>query len=237
MGIVHQSPRQTADLDFSTDLRPEPNLPDDIRTALDRAFPLASARLGNPDLVCKVQTLKVKPRANSLERDQFPALEITIAYALRGSSQADRLAKGHGSDTVKVSISFNEPVDALQIVKLGQQGPEIRAYSLLDLIAEKLRALLQQKLRNRYRRQDMYDIAMLADAFPLDRDEKRHLLDVHRRTCAAHNIVPHVDSLEDPELIRRARDQWHTLDLELETVPDFDACLENVQRLYRDLPW
>ena len=83
MGIVYQSPRQTVDLDFSTNLRPDIDLLDNIGEWLDGAFPLAAARLGNPDLICKVQSIKHKPRASTFTKDRFPAVEMKIAYGTR----------------------------------------------------------------------------------------------------------------------------------------------------------
>jgi len=42
-----------------------------------------------------------------------------------------------GSRTIlDVDISFREPVNAIQLVRLGESGETFRAYSLIDLIAE-----------------------------------------------------------------------------------------------------
>lgn len=237
MGIVYNSPRQTADLDFSTTLQPETGIDQVIRTTLDEAFPLAAARIGYPNLICRVQTIDPKPHPIKFPDYSFPALNIKIAYALRGSSQEDKLVQGICSQVIHTDISFNEPVDAIQIVRLGPQGQKIHVYSLIDLVAEKLRALLQQELRNRYRRQDIYDLALLAKNFPLDGDEKIHLLAVFREKCRARQIDPTPSSLEDPEIISRARREWDTLELELEEVPDFDKCLQDVKHFYQELPW
>ncbi len=43
-------------------------------------------------------------------------------------------------------------------------GDKLCAYSLTDLMAEKYRAMLQQVIRNRNRRQDGYDLDRLASA-------------------------------------------------------------------------
>ena len=237
MGIVYDSPRQTADLDFTTTLQPEIGIDQVIRGTLDQAFPQAAARLGYPDLICRIQTIEPKPHPVKFPEYDFPALKIKIAYARRGSAQEEKLVQGICPQVINADISFNEPVDAIQVVRLGSNGETIHVYSLIDLIAEKLRALLQQEHRNRYRRQDVYDLALLVNAFPLDDDEKIRLLAAFREKCRSRDIEPTSSSLANPELIRRARREWHTLELELEEVPDFDTCLQEVERFYRELPW
>lgn len=237
MGIRYDSPRQTADLDFTTSLEPNVDEIADIRAELDDALLRAAVRLGYPDLVSRVQTVKQRPRPSKFATASFPALKMKIAYALRGSSQESRLNAGQCPTTLEADISFNEPIDALQIVRLGPGGSEIEAYSLVDLMAEKLRALLQQEIRNRYRRQDIYDLALLIERFPFDQSEQTHLLEVFRRTSASRSINPDQDSISSPEVVHRARSEWDTLASELGELPDFEERFEIVNQFYRSLPW
>ncbi len=237
MGIRYASPRQTADLDFTTTLEPNPDEIVRIRAELDDALLRAAAQLGYPDLVCRVQTAREKPRANSLVNDTFPALEIKIAYALRDSPQETRLKVGQCPTTLEADISFNEPINAPQLVKLGKDGPIIEAYSLLDLMAEKMRALLQQVNRNRHRRQDVFDLAYLIERFALDTKEMAHLLEVFKKTSASRGIDPDQNSLSNPQVIERARAEWATLALEIGDLPNFEERFEIVNRFYRSLPW
>jgi predicted nucleotidyltransferase component of viral defense system len=164
-------------------------------------------------------------------------LKLKIGYALRGSRQQKRFERGQSPHTLAVDISFREPIGAIQIVKLGDHGGFVRAYSLLDLIAEKMRALLQQKLRNRFRRQDIYDIDALLSRFSLEQDEKAELHELFLKKCVARNIKPELESLSDPEVIRRARDDWDTLALEIGSVTVFEDCFARVDAFYRSLPW
>ncbi len=54
---------------------------------------------------------------------------------------------------------------------------KLTAYTLTDLFAEKLRSLLQQVIRNKTRRQDIFDLMLLNDNYPdLDETEKQGLL-------------------------------------------------------------
>ena len=235
MGIRYHSPRQTADLDFTADL--DPSEMGDIRAELDTAMRRAAAILGYTDLICRVQTMRHRPSKRRFAGASFPALEVKIAYALRGSPQEGALHAGRCNTLLEADISFREPVDEIQIVRLGHDGPEIAAYSLTDLIAEKLRALLQQPIRNRYRRQDVYDLAHLIETFSFGQDELRHLLEVFFAKCRSRDIEPSSGSLSDPEVIRRAKSEWNTLDLELGELPDFDERFGIVERFYRSLPW
>jgi len=237
MAVVYESPRGTADIDFTTDLEPSPELPANLRDALDKELPRAAARLGFPDLVLRVQTVKERPRPFKTADLQFPALYVTIAYAKRGSGAERHILNGQGQHVIELEVSFNEPVHAIEVVRFGASGPSFSAYALTDLIAEKFRALLQQVTRNRYRRQDVYDIAYLAERFPPDEGERAAILKAFRVKCAARGITPTADSFSNPDVSARARSEWDTLRQEIGEVPDFDACFAKVTELYTSLPW
>jgi predicted nucleotidyltransferase component of viral defense system len=237
MAVVYQSPRGTADIDFTTDLAASPELPVELRDALNKELPRAAARLGFPDLVLRVQTVKEQPRPFKTADIQFPALYVTIAYARRGSKAERHILNGQGQHVIELEVSFNEPVHAIEVVRFGASGPSFSAYALPDLIAEKFRALLQQVTRNRYRRQDVYDIAYLADRFPPDEEERAAILAAFQDKCAARGIVANAGSVSNPDVNARARSEWGTLRQEIGELPDFDECFVKVEALYRSLPW
>lgn len=237
MGVVYQSFRQTADIDFTTNLEPDPGIADRLRNALTAAFPRVAAELGYPELMCNVQSARYFPNAKLFPKADSPALKIKVGYAHRGSKQQASFERGKATNVLEVDISFREPVGAIQVVHFAGTGGKILAYSLYDLVAEKLRALLQQEVRNRFRRQDIYDIDILVERFSFDGDEKRRLLYLLFKKCAARNIIPSREALAQPEIVRRAKDQWTTLALELEELPDFDTCFVRVDDFYRSLPW
>ena len=82
MAVVYGSPRNTGDLDFTTDLPASPDLGERLRTELDRAFPRVCARLGYPDLLLRVQTVREMPRPFAGPHHlSFPALKLGIAFA------------------------------------------------------------------------------------------------------------------------------------------------------------
>jgi hypothetical protein len=242
MAVVYGSPRATADMDFTTDLAPSPELPETLRKALDDALPRAAARLGYPDLALRVQTVRERPRKFGSPGTSFPALDMKVAYARRGSGEG-RLASGQAPHVIDLEVSFNEPMHAIEVIRLGVNGPSFAAYALTDLLAEKFRALLQQVTRNShrqqrvYRRQDVYDIAHLATRFPPDENERAAILASFRDKCRARGITPTADSLHDPRIAERARAEWNSLRQEVGTLPDFDECFVKVVALYSSLPW
>lgn len=236
MGVVYKSPRQTGDVDFTAISEPNMEMAEALKAALNDAFPRAAAKLGYPDLMCNVQSSRYEPSAKMFAKATGPLLALRVGYAKRGAPQERLFRAGTASDVLDVDIAFREPVNAIQIVQLGE-GVTIRAYSLLDLIAEKLRALLQQPKRNRNRRQDVYDIASLLEKFSLDEGEKTDLLAFLHEKCRARDINPDRDALGQLAVRDRAKKDWNTLGLELEELPDFDHCFDIVNEFYRSLPW
>jgi hypothetical protein len=234
MNLVYDSPRNTSDVDFTTTLAPEEYQPF-FQTHLDQGMRRAAARLGYTDLVCKVQSVKTQPR--EFVGARFPALSITIGSARRGTNEERRLNEGQAPQTLQVDITFHEPVENIEIIQLDPSG-DLNGYALTEVIAEKLRALLQQKQRNRVRRQDVYDIAYLIDRFPLDEKEQAEVLRMFLRKSRERDIAADRDSLSDPEIAARARSQWESMQAELDhPLPDFDASFAAVEAFYRALPW
>lgn len=237
MAVVYGSPRGTADIDFTTDLKASAELPNQLSEALNKELPRAAARLGFPDLVLRVQTVKERPRPFKNADSSFPALYVTVAYAKRGSKAERHVIAGKGPQIVELEISFNEPVYAIEVVQLGANGTSFSAYALTDLIAEKLRALLQQVPRNRNRRQDVYDISFLTERFALDAEERAATLESFLHKCAARDITPTTESISNSEVKSRAEAEWETLKQEIGDIPDFEYCFARVDELYRSLPW
>lgn len=237
MGVVYGSPRQTGDIDLTTIIDPQPGIAEKLAEALDLNFPRAAAELGYPDLMCRVQSKKYFPKGEAFPKNDGPSVKLGIGYAIRGSRQETLFRRGRSPHKLDIDISFKEPVGAIQVVNSGSTASGFRAYSLLDLIAEKLRALLQQEKRNRYRRQDIYDLHTLIRHFDLDDDEKERLRQLLLRKCEARGITPEQGSLSEPEVFRRAREDWDSMKLEIGELPDFDECFADVDAFYRSLPW
>ena len=236
MGLAYGSPRQTSDVDLTTYFTADGNVDNEIRGLLDSALPRAAAELGYADLLVRTHSVKRQPAKIVFEEAEFPALELKIAYAQRGTREETALSEGKTTSVIKLEISFNEPLRQFQVLELTG-GQELRAYSLADLIAEKYRAMLQQVPRRRNRRQDVYDLDLLTADNQIDDSCRAQILDVLIEKCRARRISPTHASLDDPEIKRRSGTDWQTIELELGEVPDFEGCFARVSKFYRDLPW
>lgn len=238
MGVVYGSPRQTADLDFTAGFSPDNQIEEELRAALDTELRRAAARIGYPALECRVQSIKRQPRRDCFVEADFPALDMKIAYAERDTRPHKQLQVGQCPTVLKMEVSFKEPVHAVQLVRLGPEGsPGVRVYSLVDVMAEKLRALLQQTIRGRNRRQDIYDLDFLLRLFPPTYEVIREIHEAFLSKSRSRGIEPRPDSLADPEVKRHAEAEWHTLALELGELPPFPHAYANVEAFYRSLPW
>lgn len=234
MGLAYDSPRQTADIDFTTTLAHVGDAGNMVRQQLDSMFPRAAAALGYADLVVKTHSVKKLPKA--IPDAAFPALKLKIGSAKRDTAQERALQTGQASVVIDTDISFNEPVLQTQVLVLTG-GRELLAYSLVDLMAEKYRAILQQVTRKRNRRQDVYDLDWLIVYNEIDERLQKQILTTLGVKCQERQIEPTRASLDDPEVKRRARADWHSMALELGEVPDFEDCFTRVSEFYRNLPW
>ena len=235
MGLAYGSPRQTTDIDLTAAFAAVGDIDDRIGTLLNSAFPRAAASLGYADLVLRTQSAKGRPNHIFPEAD-FPALKLKVAYACRGTNEERALNEGMASSVIDVDISFNEPLNHVQVLQLTG-GQNLYAYGLIDLIAEKYRALLQQIPRNRYRRQDVYDLDILICDVLTDGVAALDILQALMEKCSARLLTPNRRSLDNSEVRLRAARDWNTMELELDDLPEFEDCYERVAVFYRSLPW
>ena len=237
MGLVYGSPRQTSDIDFSvaTTESPDENTTDTFKKLLNSALLRTAAKLGYADMVVRIQSVKELPHNRYLNAC-FPALQLKIAYAERGSHQEERLLEGMAANIIRLDISFNEEMSEIQFLEITD-GESLLAYSLIDLIAEKYRAMLEQVHRNRRRRQDVYDLDILILDPELDDEAKAKILITLIKKCQSRGIIPSLNSIDNPEIRSRSGSEWDTLELEIGEIPDFNSCFERVATFYRQLPW
>ncbi len=237
LGLAYGSPRQTTDIDFSTTLSVDNDIEELILSSLNNTFPRTAASLGYANIIVRVQTVKYRPRKQTFLQDMSPAIKLKIAYAVRNrTNEFKRLKEGRSSNVINVDISFKEPLEHIQFLQLND-GKELLSYGLIDLVAEKYRALLQQKTRERDRRQDVYDLYILIRDGHLEGILLQELLETLFVKCRARDLEPERQSLDDSEIRSRAAKNWGTLKLELETVPDFEECFRRIADFYRSLPW
>lgn len=241
MGFAYNSPRRTTDMDFSYVPfgKPDHDTADNLRSLFDTALERTAKKLGYADMIMRVQSIDPQP-PSYLDAD-FPALKFKIAYAKRGTNQAKQLEAGSASAVARLDISFNEQIDGAQELQISEEK-SLLSYSLADLVAEKYRALLQQPIRKRNRRQDVYDLNFLLRHY---RDAlykfKPKIHKVLVEKCLSRDLPPlSRESIDGPEVRERAGRDWDTLKQELgrnDPLPDFDPCFETVASFYRQLPW
>jgi hypothetical protein len=235
LGIKYKVIRHTRDIDFSTGLKRKDI---DISSLLDdlaRALVKAGESL-NYGLDCRIQKIEVKPNN---EDASFPTLRISIGYAYKSTPKHKRLIAGHCSDVVQFDLSFNEP-NVFPDELFDLDGSEaIRVYSLQDFTAEKFRAIIQQPVRNRYRRQDAYDLFCLIEMNQIcSMAIKEDVLKSLHTKSLSRGIMVTKESLDDPEVIRRSEKDYSTLEQEIEgELPPFKKVYNVVKSYYKSLPW
>ena len=160
--FAFQSPRSTKDLDFT--IAGDEIADDDqrLRSLLDEALHFAHRRFG---VKAKCQRVERRPRA-SLASTR-PTYSISVAYQLPSDHYFHNFEERNNIPTIiPVEVSFN---DLICETRRWSDDNALLVCSLEDVLAEKLRSLLQQKIRNRNRYQDVYDIARYARHATIDR--------------------------------------------------------------------
>lgn len=233
MSIAFKSERATGDVDltgFNADITLE-----HLHDTLDGLMRRAAATIGYATLRCQVQTIKKQPKAEGFpENFNAPALAVTIAYTQAGSKEEERLNRGNASSVIQVDISFKECVFQKTDLHLHYPGIKISAYSITDILAEKLRATIQQVKRShvRNRRQDIYDIAFLLNNNSIKEDDKANILTAFLAKCAVRNLTVDQHSLDDPAIKAASQKEWETIYLEVSELPDFENCFTLVHDFY-----
>ena len=231
MGLAHGSPRQTTDIDLTAGFRAEEDIAERIERDLEETLAVTAADLGYTDTIVRVEFIKKLPR-NQFDHAKFPGLKIRIFHGVR-RLDGDKLAFVNHFD---IDVSFNEPQPGTIDLEIAE-GRSLLAYALVDLIAEKYRAILQQIPRRRQRSQDIYDLDYLIAEVDSIGDMGTQIHAAMMEKCLARNIEPYRDSLDNPEIKRRSSAGWQSLTLEVDDLPDFERCFASVKRHYKSLPW
>lgn len=208
LDFVWNPNRSTLDLDFSVDMteRESRDLAEERLAELLSGGLAASER----DLGVRfgVHSVRCQPPG---EGKTFVTYTARIGYALPDDqNNRTRLEAGRPSTfVIPVEISVNEPIGADESLSFGGGRP-LRVSTLEDIVAEKLRAFLQQRgdLRNRHRAQDLLDVAFALQRHNLDRAlVSRFLLD----KAQARNVPVSKTAFHDQELADRARQGYEGL--------------------------
>jgi hypothetical protein len=120
-------------------------------------------------LVMAERRYQVKARCQSIHRKPpghdktMPTYSLKVCYQLPGDRYYQNFAERKSfSEVVEIEISLNDVLCETDERELAGSTKPVRVCTFEDIIAEKLRALLQQIPRKRSRPQDVFDIASMA---------------------------------------------------------------------------
>ena len=239
MSMAFKSDRATGDVDLTADYEPSETV-NWFENELNNLMRRSSASLGYSNLICRVQTVKKLPKPDGFpQKFSTPALSVTIAYAEQGSKVEERLIEGKSPTVISVDVSFKELIFQKNEFFLNHAGIKISSYSIEDVIAEKIRATIQQTNRDhvRNRRQDIYDIDFLIKNQPMDDGLKLSIIKALCIKCESRNLVIDQSTLDDDEIRNASKKDWETISLEVSHLPDFDDSYDRVLKFYKSLPW
>ncbi|MDQ3693364.1 MAG: nucleotidyl transferase AbiEii/AbiGii toxin family protein [Chloroflexota bacterium] len=134
---------------------------------------------------------------------------------------------------IRLDISLIEPICDAPMKQIASEL-RLRVATIEDIVAEKLRALLQQPIRNRQRRQDLLDIAVIMSRQPgFDRRlVSRFMLE----KAAARDVIVTRLAFHHDEVIRRARIGYDELKITTRvSFIDFNDALAALFKLVDDL--
>jgi hypothetical protein len=235
LAIKYSSSRYTIDVDFSTSLKVSEIDNDKFKIELDKQLTLSSESL-NYGMACLIQKFKQQP--NDPEATT-PTFRITVGYANKSDrNNFKSLLNRRSSTVIKIDYSFNEIIQETEELYLSE-NKAIMTYSYTDLIAEKYRALLQQKKRNRWRSQDVYDLYYILKNFGHpDYDTKGKILDTLKKKSASRGILAVKESMSDPEIKDRSSKRYNHLSQKIyDDLPEFETAYKYIKSIYESLPW
>lgn len=235
LAIRYDSSRYTRDLDFSTKDKYTTESADALLEELRDGLVTAEDRLPY-NTRCRLQSYKVQPKG---ENKTHQSLALKIGYAnSSNAAQIARLDAGNSPLVVEIDYSFNEAVFDVEVLELDG-GATIHSYTLNNVLAEKMRSLLQQPVRKRNRRQDVYDIwLLLKSGAALTSEELAKIHTMLVASCGSKGIDPDINSMELEEVVSMARAGYQDLAADVAgELPTFDEAMSQVVALYRSLPW
>lgn len=232
--LKYQGIRHTKDLDFATPQNLSDIQVDKLIAELDQCMLDASESLPY-GLYCSIQRHKVNPPGDD---KSYQTLEINVGYAYKGTASHRRLLRKNCSTIISIDFSFNEINQDTMYFDVTKDS-KIKAYSLHDLVAEKYRAIIQQKTRNRIRRQDSFDIYwLIINNFIIGDDIHRKILESLLSKSKSRGLMVQQGSLGDEDIIRRSKQEYSTLADEIDhELPPFDELYQAVRAFYESLPW
>jgi len=205
LAVRYHSSRFTRDIDFSTSKRlQEVDLPALLATIAE-ALTAVSAD-NEHAMALRLQSHEIKPP--NRPGVNFPTLQMRIGYASRLEPKSLKRLESTGStQVVQVDYSFNEWASGREQQEVD--GGHLLMYTFHDLVAEKLRSVLQQPIRGqgRPRYQDIYDIFLLLGT-AVDDGDKAIILTKLFEASKDRQVHLHKEALRDEQVIKLSREQY-----------------------------
>lgn len=233
---VFHSPRASVDLDF-TDRKTISNEREDVlQEFLEEFCRELDANLTEllPDTIYEdlyVQSTQIKPP--NVDLRDTPAFEIKIGYTRRTDRQRPY------PDVVKLEITLNDVICEDQPHQVD--GGEIDVCSLNDIIAEKLRSLIQQKeaIRDRSRPNDVFDIWFYHTRLEELFDYEKITEFLKEKSAAKFDLsfVRKAVFVDEGEVKEKARDGFDQIEETVSgiTFPSFEEAWEEVLAVIEQL--
>jgi predicted nucleotidyltransferase component of viral defense system len=236
LALRYHSSRFTRDIDFSTSQRLQEFDVPMLLTGIAQA--LASVSADNEHAIAlRLQSHEIKPP--NRPGVNFPTLQMRIGYASRLEPRSlKRLEAAGSTQVVQVDYSFNEWASGIEQQEVD--GGHLLMYPFHDLVAEKLRSVLQQPIRGqgRPRYQDIYDLFLLLDT-TVQADDKAIILAKLFESSRDRHVSVHKEALRDDQVIKLSREQYATVlpGLVSGPLPEFEVAYAVVQEFFETLPW
>ena len=237
MALCYESSRFTRDIDFSQKAKYQEGDEAKLLGELSNAIK-DSINEVDYGLDCSVQSSQLKPPSE--KNPTFPTLNVKIGYAYNYDTKMhQRLIKGHSPTVLEIDFSFNETTKSAEEFSISE-GHTLLRYSIIDLMAEKFRALLQQEKRNRYRGQDLYDLLFLIRRLPSQLQEnKSEILQALIASSKSKDLNLTQESMSKGKTREMTKQEYDLLDSTVEagTLVNFDVAYDEVTDFYKSLPW
>lgn len=235
LAIKYSSSRYTTDIDFSTEIKYPSFDQEKFKKELNESLLKACDTLPY-GMSCIIQKFNQKPNKPN---PTFPTFEISIGYADKSNHRLLRqLNEKRSVEVIKIDYSINEIVVNTDKLIVGEDN-QISTYSFEDVFAEKIRALLQQKVRHSTRDQDVYDLYYLLTNFrkPSKKSKKIILESLILKSQGRLSNIDK-DDLSDPEIIKKSKTYYEKIqDSIYGPLPQFEVAFELVNNFYKSLPW
>ena len=237
MALCYDSSRFTRDIDLSQTSRYQKGDEEKLLSELNEAIQNSVQELSY-GLDCRIQSSQLKPPSE--KNPTFPVLEVKIGYAYNADSKNHRrLMERNCTNVLEIDFSFNEKTKLAESFEIAD-GLTLLRYSLVDLVAEKFRALLQQEERERYRGQDLYDLMYLLKNIPEKLDSvKPEILEALLESADSKGLKVNNHSMSEG-LIREMTSKEYSLLKDTvadDRLVDFDQAYDELESFYRSLPW